>query len=75
MARRDRRRRRKVCAFCVDHLPGVDYKDVVRLRRFINERGKMLPRRVSGNCAGHQRQLTRAVKRARVLSLLPFQTE
>jgi small subunit ribosomal protein S18 len=75
MARKDRRRRRKVCSFCVDKLRTVDYKDVVRLRRFVNERGKMLPRRVSGNCAGHQRQLTVAIKRARVLALLPFQTE
>lgn len=75
MARKDRRRRRKVCGFCVDKVQHVDYKDVVRLRRFINERGKMLPRRVTGNCAGHQRQLTVAIKRARVLALLPFQTE
>lgn len=75
MARKDRRRRRKVCGFCVDKVQQVDYKDIVRLRRFINERGKMLPRRVTGNCAGHQRQLTVAVKRARVLALLPFQTE
>jgi len=75
MARKDRRRRRKVCGFCVDKVTHVDYKDVVRLRRFVNERGKMLPRRVTGNCAGHQRQLTVAVKRARVLALLPFQTE
>lgn len=75
MARKDRRRRRKVCAFCVDKVRSVDYKDVVRLRRFVNERGKMLPRRVSGNCAGHQRQLTVAIKRARMLALLPFQTE
>ena len=75
MARKDRRRRRKVCGFCVDKVRQVDYKDVVRLRRFINERGKMLPRRVTGNCAGHQRQLTVAIKRARVIALLPFQTE
>ena len=75
MARKDRRRRRKVCGFCVDKVQHVDYKDVVRLRRFVNERGKMLPRRVTGNCAGHQRQLTVAIKRARVLALLPFQTE
>ena len=75
MARRDRRRRRKVCGFCVDKLEHVDYKDVVRLRRFVNERGKMLPRRVTGNCAGHQRHLTVAIKRARLLALLPFQTE
>jgi small subunit ribosomal protein S18 len=75
MARKDRRRRRKVCGFCVDKVQHVDYKDVVRLRRFVNERGKMLPRRVTGNCAGHQRQLTVAVKRSRILALLPFQTE
>lgn len=75
MAKKDRRRRRKVCVFCVDKVQHVDYKDVVRLRRFVNERGKMLPRRVSGNCAGHQRQLTRAIKRARMIALLPFQTE
>lgn len=75
MARKDRRRRRKVCGFCVDKVRHVDYKDIVRLRRFINERGKMLPRRVTGNCAGHQRQLTVAIKRARVLAMLPFQTE
>jgi len=75
MARKDRRRRRKVCGFCVDKVRHVDYKDIVRLRRFVNERGKMLPRRVTGNCAGHQRQLTVAIKRARVLAMLPFQTE
>lgn len=75
MARKDRRRRRKVCGFCVDKVQHVDYKDVVRLRRFVNERGKMLPRRVTGNCAGHQRQLTVAIKRSRILALLPFQTE
>jgi small subunit ribosomal protein S18 len=75
VARKDRRRRRKVCAFCVDKVQHVDYKDVPRLRRFINERGKMLPRRVTGNCAGHQRQLTVAIKRARILALLPFQID
>lgn len=75
MPKKDRRRRRKVCVFCVDKVRSVDYKDVVRLRRFVSERGKMLPRRVSGNCAGHQRQLTQAIKRARMLALLPFQTE
>lgn len=75
MPKKDRRRRRKVCAFCVDKIEQVDYKDVVRLRRFINERGKMLPRRMTGNCAGHQRQLTVAIKRARNLAMLPFQTE
>lgn len=75
MARRDRRRRRKVCSFCVDKIEHVDYKDHLRLRRFLNERGKILPRRVTGNCAHHQRQLTVALKRARVLALVPFSME
>jgi small subunit ribosomal protein S18 len=75
MARRDRRRRRKVCSFCVDKLRSVDFKDAPRLRRYISERGKILPRRVTGNCAGHQRQLTVAIKRARVMALLPFSLE
>lgn len=72
MARRERRRRRKVCTFCVDKIRQVDYKDAGRLRRFLTERGKILPRRISGNCANHQRQLTRAIKRARQLALLPY---
>ena len=75
MARRDRRRRRKVCSFCVDKMRHVDWKDAPRLRRFISERGKILPRRVTGNCAGHQRQLTVAIKRARVMALVPFSLE
>jgi small subunit ribosomal protein S18 len=75
MARRDRRRRRKVCSFCVDKMRTVDYKDAPRLRRYVSERGKILPRRVTGNCAGHQRQLTVAIKRARVMALLPFTLE
>jgi small subunit ribosomal protein S18 len=75
VARRDRRRRRKVCSFCVDKIEHVDYKDAIRLRRFLNERGKILPRRVTGNCAHHQRQLTVALKRARILALVPFTIE
>lgn len=75
MARRDRRRRRKVCSFCVDKLRSVDFKDAPRLRRYVSERGKILPRRVTGNCAGHQRQLTVAIKRARIMALLPFSLE
>ena len=67
-----RRPRRKVCAFCVDKIEYIDYKDVNRLRRFINERGKILPRRMSGNCAKHQRQLSEAIKRARAIALLPY---
>lgn len=64
--------RRKVCAFCVDKLDFIDYKDTKRIRKFITERGKILPRRITGNCAAHQRMLTVAVKRARVVALLPF---
>lgn len=75
MARRDKRRRRKVCSFCVDKIDQVDYKDTGRLRRYISERGKILPRRVTGNCARHQRQLTRAIKRSRYMALLPYSVE
>lgn len=70
-----RRPKRKVCAFCVDKIETIDYKDVARLKRFITERGKILPRRITGNCARHQRQLTVAIKRARNLALLPFTVE
>jgi ribosomal protein S18 len=69
---RDRRKRRKVCSFCVDKVEYVDYKDVSRLRRYLTERGKIIPRRISGNCARHQRQLTRSIKRARQMALLPY---
>lgn len=74
MVKRDRNRRprRKVCNFCVDKVDGIDYKDAAKLRRFITERGKILPRRISGTCAKHQRQLTVAIKRARNIALLPF---
>ncbi len=67
-----RGRRRKVCLFCTEKTAVIDYKDPVRLRKFISERGKILPRRVSGTCAKHQRELTIAIKRARVLALLPY---
>ena len=74
--RRDRRKpKRKVCSFCVDKVKYVEYKDPVRLKRFLSDRGKILPRRLTGNCAGHQRQLTVAIKRARILALLPFTVE
>lgn len=72
---RMRRTRRKVCTFCVDKVTDIDYKEVAKLRKFISERGKILPRRISGNCAKHQRQLTAAVKRARHIALLPFTAE
>ncbi len=67
-----RRSRRKVCSFCVDKVESIDYKDVARIKKFISERGKILPRRISGNCAKHQRELTRAIKRARHVALLPY---
>ena len=69
---RGRRPRRKVCSFCVDKVEEIDYKDVAKLRRYVTERGKILPRRISGTCAKHQRQLTTAIKRARQAALLPF---
>ena len=69
---RDRRPRRKVCAFCADKIEMIDYKDTPRLRRYLSERGKIVPRRVTGTCARHQRQLTTAIKRARHVALLPF---
>lgn len=69
---RDRKPRRKVCAFCVDKIETIDYKDIPRLRRYLSERAKIVPRRVTGTCARHQRQLTIAIKRARHLALLPY---
>ncbi len=73
--RRRRFGRRKVCKFCADKIDAVDYKDVKRLRTFVTERGKIIPRRISGNCARHQRQLTTALKRARNVALVPFAAE
>ncbi len=70
-----RKGRRKVCQFCVDKVDAIDYKDVARLRRFMSERAKILPRRVTGTCARHQRELTVAIKRARQIALLPFVSE
>lgn len=67
-----RRPRRKVCSFCTDKVAYIDYKDVNRLRRFANERGKIVPRRMSGTCAKHQRQLSQAIKRARVIAIMPY---
>ena len=67
--------RRRVCAFCVDKVESIDYKDPSRLRRYISDRGKIEPRRKSGTCAHHQRLLTAALKRARHLALLPFTAE
>ena len=64
--------RRKVCRFCSDKNLGIDYKDLRMLRNFTTERGKIVPRRISGNCAKHQREITEAVKRARNIAILPF---
>ena len=70
-----RKGHRKVCQFCVDKIDYIDYKDVARLRRFMSERAKILPRRVTGTCARHQRDLTTAIKRARQIALVPFVTD
>ncbi len=72
---RGRRPKRKNCAFCVEKVKQIDFKDSLRIRRFVTDRGKILPRRVSGNCAKHQRLLAVAIKRARELALLPYAGE
>ena len=69
------RKRRKVCASCADKVEQLYYKDAAKLRRFISERAKILPRRTTGTCAMHQRQLTEAIKRARQIALLPYVTD
>ncbi|MBQ3791528.1 MAG: 30S ribosomal protein S18 [Clostridia bacterium] len=70
--RQNRTRRKKVCAFCTDGIDEIDYKDTLRLKKYVSERAKILPRRISGMCARHQRQLTTAIKRARHMALLPY---
>ena len=76
MKRRVVRRRKKVCVFCADKTnAGIDYKDVNKLKRYVSERGKILPRRITGNCAKHQRALTVAVKRARHVAIMPYTTD
>ena len=70
-----RRPRKKVCQFCVDKAVEIDYKDVNKLRRYTSERSKILPRRVTGTCAKHQRLLTIAIKRARHIALLPYTSD
>lgn len=72
---RARKARRKVCAFCVDKVDYIDYKDVAKTRRFLSERAKIQPRRITGTCAKHQRQLTEAIKRARHIALLPYSAD
>ena len=71
-ARPNRKSRKKVCAFCVDKVEAIDYKDVQKLRKFTSERAKILPRRVTGTCARHQRELTTAIKRARHVALMAY---
>ncbi len=74
--RRIVRRRKKVCIFCADKANAeIDYKDVAKLKKFVSERGKILPRRITGTCAKHQRALTTAVKRARHIALMPYTVE
>ena len=70
-----RMNKKKVCQFCVDKATSIDYKDVGKLRKYVTEKGKMLPRRMTGVCAKHQRMLCEAVKRARIVALLPFKGE
>ena len=70
-----RKPRKKVWAFCVDKVSEIDYKDIAKLRKYISERGKITPRRINGCCAKHQRQLTTAIKRARIIALLPFSAD
>ncbi|SHH79968.1 30S ribosomal protein S18 [Sporanaerobacter acetigenes] len=67
--------RKRVCSFCADKAEDIDYKDINKLKKYITERGKILPRRITGNCAKHQRQLTRAIKRARQVALLPYSAD
>ena len=65
-------RRKKVCQFCADKTELIDYKDVEKLRKYVTDRGKILPKRITGTCAIHQRQVTRSIKRARIVALLPY---
>ena len=78
MAKRERNPRKmkkKVCAFCVDKAEAIDYKDIATLKKYVTEKGKILPRRMTGVCAKHQRVLAKAIKRARLVDLLPFKGE
>jgi small subunit ribosomal protein S18 len=73
--RPNKKGRRKVCSFCVDKVECIDYKDVNKLNKFTSDRAKILPRRVTGTCAKHQRELTTAIKRARQIALLPYTSD
>ena len=71
-ANNQNRKRKKVCQFCAEKIEHIDYKDTARLRKFVSERSKILPRRITGTCAKHQRELTTAIKRARQIAILPY---
>ncbi len=73
--KRVKKQNKKVCVFCNEKVEEIDYKDVVKLRRFMTEKGKIVPRRTTGVCAKHQRELTNAIKRARVMALLPYKND
>lgn len=75
MMKKRRGRRKKVCSFCADKSSTIDYKDIRKLGKYVTERGKILPRRISGTCAIHQRAVTTAIKRARIVALLPYSAE
>ncbi|MDO5713241.1 MAG: 30S ribosomal protein S18 [Tissierellia bacterium] len=75
MMQRRFRSRRKVCQFCADKNKGIDYKDTQTLKKYISDRGKILPRRISGNCSKHQREMTKAIKRARQVALIPYSAD
>ena len=73
--KRPMRRRKKVCEFCANPAEKISYKDVAKMKKYVSERGKILPRRINGNCAAHQREMTSAIKRARHLALMPYVDE
>ncbi|WP_330396869.1 30S ribosomal protein S18 [Anaeromicrobium sediminis] len=75
MMKRRRGRKKKVCSFCVEKATTIDYKDTKKLGKYVTERGKILPRRISGTCATHQRALTTAIKKSRTMALLPYSAE
>jgi len=75
MDKRRGARRKKVCQFCADKTESIDYKDVDKLRKYVTDRGKILPKRITGTCAVHQREVTKAIKRARIVALLPYTAE
>lgn len=75
MINKKRRKKKRVCQFCADKNAKIDYKNTQRLQKYVTERGKILPRRITGACAKHQRMVTRAIKRARTIALLPYTTE